>query len=224
MRAAELQYTNAHDEDDADSGSSETSSESGGIDESVREDMLRLEETFEENGMKYRLIDRIGEGDHLLRLLESPRAMSNPVIGTFSTVYKAEDLQYQVYHNEWDTEANGGSPWLSPSGRRVQDDNDDSQATCPGYSQTTVKSRKPRFVAIKKIYVTSSPLRIQNELELLHILKGSRSICPLITAFRHQDQVVAILPHFRHQDFRVRSLSNRRLWRICVDQLSDVLS
>ena len=44
------------------SESSETSSEAGNVDESVREDMLRLEDTFEENGMSFRLIDRIGEG------------------------------------------------------------------------------------------------------------------------------------------------------------------
>ncbi len=51
----------------------------------------------------------------------------------------------------------------------------------------------------KKIYVTSSPLRIFNELDLLHDLRASDSVCPLITAFRHQDQVIAILPYFQHQ-------------------------
>lgn len=49
-------------------------------------------------------------------------------------------------------------------------------------------------------------MRIHNELELLHDLKGYKSVCPLITAFRHQDQVVAVLPYFRHQDFRVARL------------------
>lgn len=57
-------------------------------------------------------------------------------------------------------------------------------------------------MAIKKIYVTSSPARILNELELLHDLRNSPAVCPLITAFRSTDQVVAILPYFRHQDFR----------------------
>lgn len=62
--------------------------------------------------------------------------------------------------------------------------------------------KRTRYVAIKKIYVTSSPMRILNELELLHDLRSHPSVCPLITAFRHTDQVIAILPYFRHADFR----------------------
>ena len=62
--------------------------------------------------------------------------------------------------------------------------------------------RRPKYVAIKKIYVTSSPQRILNELDLLNDLRGFDSVCPLITAFRHQDQVVAVLPYFKHTDFR----------------------
>lgn len=45
-------------------------------------------------------------------------------------------------------------------------------------------------------------MRIFNELELLHDLRGSSNVCPLITAFRHQDQVIAVLPYFQHRDFR----------------------
>lgn len=58
-------------------------------------------------------------------------------------------------------------------------------------------------MALKKIYVTSSPHRILNELELLHELRDSNYICPLLTAFRHHDQVVAVLPYFKHLDFRL---------------------
>ena len=74
-----------------------------------------------------------------------------------------------------------------------------------GAVQDSPAKRKPapRFVALKKIYVTSSPLRIQNELELLHDLRGCPSVCPLLTAFRHHDQVIAVLPYFRHLDFRI---------------------
>lgn len=101
--------------------------------------------------------------------------------GTFSTVYKAEDLLYDRYDNDWNVEEKDGS-WFSPPGKHTRS--------------------KGRFVAIKKIYVTSSPMRIFNELELLHDLRGSPNVCPLITAFRHQDQVIAVLPYFQHRDFR----------------------
>ena len=46
------------------SEASESSSEEEPVDETVREDMLKLEESFQEHGMKFRLIDRIGEGKY----------------------------------------------------------------------------------------------------------------------------------------------------------------
>lgn len=119
------------------------------------------------------------------------------ITGTFSTVYKAEDLLYDDYRNDWDMfQENQQATWASPPSkrRRVEGEN----------GSLAVKRRKPRYVALKKIYVTSSPHRIQNELELLHDLRGCRSVCPLITAFRHQDQVVAVLPFFPHTDFRIQ--------------------
>jgi cell division control protein 7 len=108
------------------------------------------------------------------------------VPGTFSTVYKAEDLLYDEHFNDWDIDSPDADHWASPSGRR----------------NLSPRQRRPRYVAIKKIYVTSSPARIQNELELLNDLRNCKDICPLITAFRHLDQVVAVLPYYRHQDFR----------------------
>ncbi|KNG44384.1 kinase-like protein [Stemphylium lycopersici] len=126
--------------------------------------MARFEETFVGISKRFRLINRIGEG-------------------TFSTVYKAEDLEYTKYSNNWDIDERENSKCMSPSRRKQS-------------------SRKPHYVAIKKIYVTSSPIRIFNELELLYDLRDSDSVCPLITAFRHLDQVVAVLPYFQHRDFR----------------------
>lgn len=73
----------------------------------------------------------------------------------------------------------------------------------PAKRRRHANGRGSRFVALKKIYVTSSPSRILNELELLHELRDSPHICPLLTAFRHLDQVVAVLPYFRHLDFRL---------------------
>jgi cell division control protein 7 len=122
--------------------------------------------------------------------------------GTFSTVYKAEDLHYEYYQNDWDLEPKKGANWTSPPFKRRKNPVfQSSEKLFDGQSQQG--HLKPRFVAIKKIYVTSSPMRIQNELELLHDLRACKAVCPLITAFRHQDQVVAILPHFQHQDFRM---------------------
>ncbi|KAI4199516.1 MAG: hypothetical protein LQ350_004582 [Teloschistes chrysophthalmus] len=161
-----------------DSEESEDSEEDDAqVSETVRDDMAKLERTFQAKGLNFRMINRIGEG-------------------TFSTVYKAEDMHYDFYQNDWDIEAADGSKWSSPTVKKRRHE----------YSQDSEgrqRTRQPRFVAIKKIYVTSSPTRIQNELELLHDLQGYRSICPLITAFRHLDQVVAVLPYFRHQDFRM---------------------
>ncbi|KAI9040500.1 serine/threonine protein kinase CDC7 [Aspergillus affinis] len=149
------------------------------IDDSVKEDMQKLEDTFPGISDRFRLVNRIGEG-------------------TFSTVYKAEDLLYDHYRNDWDMfQDNHNDAWASPPPKRRRLE-DESGRSLPS------KRRSPRFVALKKIYVTSSPLRIQNELELLHDLRGCRSVCPLITAFRYQDQVVAVLPFFPHTDFRIQ--------------------
>lgn len=59
------------------------------------------------------------------------------------------------------------------------------------------------YVALKRIYATSSPNRIFTELALLHCLGDHANIAPLITAFRHEDQVVAVLPYFSHDQFKV---------------------
>ncbi|KAI1980358.1 Cell division control protein 7 [Ophidiomyces ophidiicola] len=152
-------------------------------DESVVEDMKKLEDHFVVIKKQFRLIRRIGEG-------------------TFSTVYKAEDLLYDRYYNEiWDWELSEDDEdeafLLAPFKRRRIGEFLDTQN-----SMERPVQRKRRYVALKKIYVTSSPSRIQSELELLLELRGCPSVCPIITAFRHLDQVVAVLPYIPHQDFR----------------------
>ncbi|KAF1988787.1 cell cycle protein kinase-like protein [Aulographum hederae CBS 113979] len=186
-RAAQKEETHVHEDPDSgeddcsdedavmdesrgpleESGCTHTEESEEEVDDSVAEDMARFEETFKGISRRFRLINRIGEG-------------------TFSTVYKAEDLNYHHYQNEWDVDEKSNMKWSSPPTKR----------------QAAQKKHKARFVAIKKIYVTSSPIRILNELELLHDLRDSESVCPLITAFRHQDQVIAVLPYFQHRDFR----------------------
>ncbi|KAI1810647.1 kinase-like protein [Poronia punctata] len=165
-------YDGRNHEADDDPESESTEDEDDTIDTAVQRDMMKLQATFPHFREEYRLIKRIGEG-------------------TFSTVYKAEDLRYDQYVNRWDLDADDGH-WTPPPLKSLSNTNAASRRP----------RRKPKFVAIKKIYVTSSPSRIHNELELLHDLRDSPSVCPLITAFRQADQVLVILPYFRHQDFR----------------------
>ncbi|OGE54201.1 hypothetical protein PENARI_c006G10924 [Penicillium arizonense] len=175
-QALKPQYTLAEEDDSVSQGAApqEESEFEEEVDESVREDMRKLEDTFPGISDRFRLVNRIGEG-------------------TFSTVYKAEDLHYDHYQNDWDIFD------------KAQQDTYDSPPSKRRRVQGDLSGRKKaRFVALKKIYVTSSPLRIQNELELLHDLRGCGSVCPLITAFRYQDQVVAVLPYFPHTDFRIQ--------------------
>ena len=69
----EARYGGPDDPEDeevsADSQRSEVSSEDDELDfdGSVQEEMAKLEETFRENGLKFRMIDRIGEGDNSKR-------------------------------------------------------------------------------------------------------------------------------------------------------------
>ncbi|KAH6638577.1 kinase-like domain-containing protein [Truncatella angustata] len=162
-----------HDQDPEECDS-DSSDENEPIDLTVQQDMEKLTEAFPDFRQNYRLLKRIGEG-------------------TFSTVYKAEDLRYDRYNNSWDMDAKDNH-WTPPPLKLASHSQSNSRSNPP---------RKPRkCVAIKKIYVTSSPTRILNEIELLHDLRDAPSVCPLITAFRESDQVVVILPYFRHQDFR----------------------
>ncbi|KAI9103296.1 kinase-like domain-containing protein [Phlyctochytrium arcticum] len=117
-------------------------------------------------------------------LLENYRLISKIGEGTFSSVYKAYDLNYHSYNNEqW-------ASYQSLFGKMIK------------FENTDVDARGLPTVAIKRIYVTSSPQRIYSEIKILHILSGHPNVVPIITAMRHEDQVLAVLPYFRHLDFR----------------------
>ncbi|KAJ2799056.1 Cell division control protein 7 [Coemansia guatemalensis] len=159
--------------------------------EDTLEEIKELEALIPGLSDQYRLLGKIGEG-------------------TFSTVYKAIDLQHDRYEN---------SSWtMIFSTDCLQDasapENEGlSEASAPGSKADVAKqrrrrqqrksaARRARVVAIKKIYVTSSPTRIANEISILNDLRGSRFIAPLVTAMRKEDQVVVVLPFFRNDDFR----------------------
>ncbi|UZJ51698.1 hypothetical protein CBS101457_001018 [Exobasidium rhododendri] len=105
--------------------------------------------------------------------------------GTFSSVYKAIDKNHHLYDNYvWTGRLPGPPP---PDRARV------------GLQAKRVKTS---YVALKRIYVTSSPARILNELEIMEDLRECQHIAYLISAFRTEDQIVAVMPYSRHADFR----------------------
>ncbi|GAC96924.1 likely protein kinase [Pseudozyma hubeiensis SY62] len=121
----------------------------------LQEEIQDLETSIDGLSDYYRIVDRLGEG-------------------TFSSVYKAIDLQHLVFDND-DWIQRGP---LDPLRKGV----------C--------------HVALKKIYVTSSPQRIFNELSIMEDLRPAEYVSYLITAFRSEDQIVAVMPYSRHRDFR----------------------
>lgn len=105
--------------------------------------------------------------------------------GTFSSVYKAID---KGYHTKWDN-----TPWHGHH-----------PSSSSAYYQTAPRPLGSKvYVAVKRIYVTSSPERIRNEIAIMEDCRGCRHVSQLITAFRNEDQVVAIMPYHKNDDFRV---------------------
>ncbi|KAF7775683.1 hypothetical protein Agabi119p4_4076 [Agaricus bisporus var. burnettii] len=104
--------------------------------------------------------------------------------GTFSSVYKALDLHY---HTKWDN-----TPWHGHH-----------PPSSSAHYQSALRPRDSKvFVAIKRIYVTSSPERIKNEISIMIDCLSCRHVSQLITATRCLDQVVVIMPYQRNEDFR----------------------
>uniref|UniRef100_A0A060TBK4 non-specific serine/threonine protein kinase n=1 Tax=Blastobotrys adeninivorans TaxID=409370 RepID=A0A060TBK4_BLAAD len=120
------------------------------------DDIALFEDAFPALCSQYQPVSKIGEG-------------------TFSTVYKAIDLEFDKYKNPW---------------TRV----------CP--ATTAKQDSSIKLVALKRLYVTASPSRIANELRMLSDLRDCPYVVPIITAVRERDQVIAVMPYFRHTDFR----------------------
>jgi cell division control protein 7 len=125
-------------------------------------------------------------------LQEDYRLVDRLGTGTFSSVYKAVDLHY---HTKWDN-----TPWLGHH----------PPSSSAHYQSVPKPLGSKVFVAIKRIYVTSSPERIRNELSIIVDCLGCRHVSQLITAARHLDQVVLIMPYQRNEDFRVCIFSHIR--------------
>ncbi|KAJ7275203.1 kinase-like domain-containing protein [Mycena haematopus] len=174
------------------------------------EDLDMHDESDEESSImrkspedRHEIEEEIAELEAVMPLLSDDyRLVDRLGTGTFSSVYKALDLGY---HDKWDN-----TPWLG----------------CHPPSSSAHYQSVPRpagtkvFVAIKRIYVTSNPERVRNEISILADCRGCRHVSQLITAFRHEDQVVAIMPYHRNEDFRefyrTLSMSGIRAYLRCM--------
>jgi len=144
--------------------------------------------------------------------------------GTFSSVYKAIDLNYHDWHNAaWlgnqpenssayyhtagpSYRGRGGrAPLRKNKDKEREQPMQDDDVTMEEHVVTRCERDHPRaYVAIKRIYVTSGPERIRNELDVLQDTRSCRHTSHIITAFRNEDQIVVVQPLQRHVDFRVR--------------------
>ena len=124
-------------------------------------------------------------------------------IGTFSSVYKALDLRHHQFDNlKWcqhqecitcdiyrvHKTSTVDPPFPTPDptssetsevskGKKRKRFTEEEEASAENLQVTLHASKrlskKAAYVAIKRIYVTSSPIRIQNELEILALLRYS---------------------------------------------------
>ncbi|TFY52846.1 hypothetical protein EVJ58_g9783 [Rhodofomes roseus] len=184
------QDENGQDEDFGDELGDEDAD--GEIDEDLLDDHAGHAETDEELSIYLKPREEREEIEEEIADLEATVPQLTPDYkivdrlgtGTFSSVYKAVDLGY---HDRWDN-----APWQGyhPS-------------FSSAYSQSATRPWGSKvFVAVKRIYVTSGPERIRNEISIMEDCRGCRHASQLITAFRQCDQVVAIMPYHRNIDFR----------------------
>ncbi|TPX40138.1 hypothetical protein SeMB42_g06135 [Synchytrium endobioticum] len=124
--------------------------------------------------------------------------------GTFSTVYKAKDLRFRRYQNDdWIRLATFTTGQNScTNGKNNDTDEIDDRGGNKKNIGGVERAVAYPYVAIKRIYHTSSPERMVNEIAVLRDLRGSDHVVPLITAERYEDQLICVLPFFEHEDFR----------------------
>ncbi|ORX86743.1 kinase-like protein [Anaeromyces robustus] len=97
--------------------------------------------------------------------------------GTFSSVYKALRIDEERKRKE-----------------RIKKKKENK------YYAKKIKGKK--YYALKRIYATSSPQRIENEISILHDLRKKSNIVSIYGCVRYEDQVILVLPYIQHNDFR----------------------
>lgn len=178
--------------------------------EEIRQEISHLKSAIPFLADSYEVIDRLGTG-------------------TFSSVYKAIDLRYDEWDNKpWKGDhppessayyQSAGPGYRGRGGRgpgvgkdkakgkgkaREDEAGQDSDAIIVDSAESSAGAQTSKvYVAIKRIYTTSGPERIRNELAIMQSCRGCRHTSQIITAYRHLDQVALVLPYQRHMDFRV---------------------
>ncbi|OCH94542.1 kinase-like protein [Obba rivulosa] len=176
QREEQVEGAFGEDEDGASSGEDEDASA-----ETDEEMSIFLKPPEEQEEIRHEIAEL---ENRMPQLTEDYKIVDRLGTGTFSSVYKAVDLGY---HEKWDNTAWHGS----------------HPPTSSAHYQTTPRPPGSKvFVAVKRIYVTSGPERIRNEIMIMEDCRGCRHVSQLITAFRQHDQVVAIMPYHRNEDFR----------------------
>jgi cell division control protein 7 len=164
---------------DAELGVDDADAAGSAADDADEEHTLRLRPPDEQAAVRH----EISELERAVPQLDGDyRIVDRLGTGTFSSVYKAVDLGGA---DRWDNR-----PWAAHA--------DPSPTAAHGGKA---------FVAVKRIYVTSNPERMRNEIAILEDVRGCRHVSQLITAFRCEDQVVVVMPYHRNVDFRVRTSS-----------------
>ncbi|RLV90368.1 Cell division control protein 7 [Spathaspora sp. JA1] len=161
--------------------------EESSINEPESNTIEEQEEEEEEDEVSLEVLEEMHKLEECFPVLSTDYRLIDKIgEGTFSSVYKAEALNGKIRL--------GCDIWRSPPLKK--------KSTTGSAATTTKKKKKSPIVAVKQIYVTSSPNRIFNELSLLYMLTGSTYVAPLLDVLRYQDQILAILPYYQHADFR----------------------
>lgn len=90
-------------------------------------------------------------------------------LGTFSSVYTAVDLEYDQYDNSSWEYIMESEEMKETKRLALESESSNSEKAIVNSSENA--SAKGKVVAIKRIYVTSSPERIESEIAILHDLR-----------------------------------------------------